>query len=275
MIFTIIGITAFFSPSVRLENGRTVKVIGKGPPVVFCSGLYGTMPTNLYNSIINGIKKDLSVIVFDDFSPVYKNDLEYAADAIGANKVGFLSHSAIDLDILKSDRIEHALLHDPITYPQLSFMGLETSEIDTDLKVTIVNAENTVKGKIPLPNFNIPKINGNCNYIVDLNVGHADILDPMWAGFARKFPLWNSGIKKSSFMDYGDWVFSSRKNEETEDYRKIVIDRIKNTFSKKVNNEKKTLEIVEAKKVKKESSIFKKVNKDTNNYKNEYTSDYE
>lgn len=275
MIITIIGITAFFSPSVRLENGRNVKVIGKGPPVVFCPGLYGTMPTNLYNSLINGIKKDLSVIVFDDLSPVYKSDLEYAADAIGANKVGFLSHSAIDLDILNSDRIEHALLHDPITSPQFSFMGLETSEIDTDLKVTIVNAENTVNGNIPLPNFNIPKINGNCDYIVDLNVGHADILDPMWSGFARKFPLWNSGLKKYSLMDYGDWVFSSRKNDDTEDYRRFVIDRIKNIFSKKVNNEKKTLEIVYEKEVKKENPVFKKENKDTKNYENEYPSDYD
>lgn len=231
MISITIASLSFFNPSVRLESGRNVIVLGKGPPVVFSTGLYGTVPYQFYNTIINECKKELSVVVFDDVSPVMKKDVEEAADAIGAQKVGFLSHSSLDLDILTSDRIEKAMLHDPITLPQLSLVGLETSEVETVLDVTVVNAENLLNGKVPLPAFNIPIIEGNCNYITDVNVGHSDMLDPFWAGTARRFPLWNSDIYKSSFLDYENWKFKKISDEGVmKDYHKNVSRRIKELF---------------------------------------------
>ncbi len=234
MISIAVASLGFFNPSVRLESGRTVKVLGKGPPVVFATGLYGTVPYQFYNTIINDCKKELSMVVFDDISPIMKKDVEEAADAIGAQKVGFLSHSSLDLDILTSDRIEKAMLHDPITLPQLSLVGLETSEVQTQLDVTIVNAENLLNGKVPLPAFNIPIIEGNCNYITDMDVGHSDLLDSFWAGTARRFPLWNSDIKKSSFLNYDDWKFKKINDDVLmKDYHKNVSKRIKELFTKK------------------------------------------
>lgn len=234
MIAIAFASLGFFSPSVRLESGRNVKILGKGPPVVFATGLYGTVPYQFYNTIINECKKELSMVVFDDVSPVMKKDVEEAADAIGAQRVGFLSHSSLDLDILTSDRIEKAMLHDPITLPQLSLVGLETSEVETNLDVTVVNAENLLKGKVPLPAFNIPIIEGNCNYITDMDVGHSDMLDPFWAATARRFPLWNSDIKKSSFLDYENWKFKKISDEGLmKDYHRNVSKRIKELFAGK------------------------------------------
>mgnify|MGYP001322484096 CR=1 FL=1 len=234
MISITIASLSFFNPSVRLESGRNVKILGKGPPVVFATGLYGTVPYQFYNTIINECKKELSMVVFDDVSPIMKKDVEEAADAIGAQRVGFLSHSSLDIDILTSDRIEKAMLHDPITLPQLSLIGLETSEVETQLDVTVVNAENLLNGKVPLPAFNIPIIEGNCNYITDMDVGHSDMLDPFWAGTARRFPLWNSDIKKSSFLDYENWKFKKISDESLmKDYHKNVSKRIKELFKEK------------------------------------------
>ena len=222
---------SFFDPSVRLESGRSVKILGKGPPVVFATGLYGTVPYQFYNTIINDCKKELSIIVFDDISPVTKKDVEEVADAIGSQKVGFLSHSSLDLDILTSERLQKAMLHDPITIPQLSLFGLENNEVETSLDVTIVNAENLLEGKIPLPEFNVPSIQGNCNYIIDSDVGHSDLLDPFWANTARNFPLWNSNINRASYLNYEDWKFSKNKKEDTtKDYYKNVSKRIKQVF---------------------------------------------
>lgn len=256
MLNVIVFAATFLQPSVKLENGRSVKIIGKGPPVVFSTGLYGTMPRQLYNTVINGAKKKVSIVVFEDSSPIMKDDVENAADAIGVNKVGFFSHSAIDLGILKSDRVEKALLYDPITTPQLSILGVDTQEVDTEIDVTIVNAENTVRGKVPLPNFNVPKINGNCNYITDTNVGHGDILDPMWSNFVRRFPLWNSNVKRSQFSDYKDWVFTTKKVDDTSEYRQSVIDRICSTFS--VKKEEATTPIITPTKESYDSDFYEK-----------------
>ena len=233
MINTIIISIGFFNPTVRLESGRNVKVFGKGPPIVFATGLYGTVPYNFYNTVINECKKELSMIVFDDLSPIMKKDVEDAADAIGAQKVGFLSHSSLDLDILSSDRIEKAVLHDPITIPQLSLIGLETNEIDTDVDVTVINAQNFLQGKVPIPSFNIPIINGNCNYITDMDVGHSDLLDPFWGKVASRFPIWNTNIRRSSFSDYKDWKFNNQNNDYLNKYHKDVTKRIKEIFSRK------------------------------------------
>jgi hypothetical protein len=234
MISIVFSSLGFFNPTVRLESGRNIKILGKGPPVVFATGLYGTVPYQFYNTVVNECKKELSMVVFDDISPIMKKDVEEAADAIGAQRVGFLSHSSIDLDILTSDRVEKAMLHDPITLPQLSLIGLETSEVETELDVTVINAENLLNGKVPLPAFNIPIIEGNCNYITDMNVGHSDMLDPFWAGTARRFPLWNSDIKKASFLDYENWKFKKVSDEGLmKDYHKKVSKRIKELFTEK------------------------------------------
>ena len=57
MINFFVVALAFFSPSVKLQSGRDVKLVGKGPPLLFSPGLFGTMPSFIYNSLIDELKK--------------------------------------------------------------------------------------------------------------------------------------------------------------------------------------------------------------------------
>ena len=51
-IITLASVSAFFNPTVKLSNGRTATLNGRGPPVLFSTGLFGTMPQQFYNEII-------------------------------------------------------------------------------------------------------------------------------------------------------------------------------------------------------------------------------
>ena len=44
IILGLASVSGFFNPSVKLSNGRTVTLNGRGPPVLFSTGLFGTMP---------------------------------------------------------------------------------------------------------------------------------------------------------------------------------------------------------------------------------------
>ena len=52
IIIGLASVSAFFNPSVKLSNGRTATLNGRGPPVLFSTGLFGTMPQQFYNELI-------------------------------------------------------------------------------------------------------------------------------------------------------------------------------------------------------------------------------
>ena len=57
-IFNLICINSFlFQNSLKLSSGKTISFSGNGPPVLFATGLYGTMPQFIYSNFVNDLKK--------------------------------------------------------------------------------------------------------------------------------------------------------------------------------------------------------------------------
>ena len=47
--FIVLGFQ-LFNPSIKLSSGKDLSLVGTGPPVIFSSGLFNTMPRFLENS---------------------------------------------------------------------------------------------------------------------------------------------------------------------------------------------------------------------------------
>jgi len=222
---------SFFIPTLQLENGRNIKVIGKGPPVLFSTALYGTMPYQMYNELINVLKSDISVVVFDDFSPVYKDDVEQAAVSLNVKKIGFISHLSVDLNILTSICVEKAVLHDPIYNKQFSLSGTESEEIDAHMFTTIINSENDIQGNKETSYSNAPKVHGEVEYIVDRNVSILDILDTFWRQSSKNFIHKKTNIDKSKLSVHKDYVLLNKERPQNiQEYKNIISKRIVKNF---------------------------------------------
>ena len=115
---------------------------------------------------------------------VIVKDIDDISKSIMADSVVFLSHSSFDNNILKSDKINHAILCDPITNPDLGFEGLKQEPIDNNYPCLIIRAEKAYSTKVPIPNFLNPNLKGEIEDITYNDVGHIDILDDFWADFA-------------------------------------------------------------------------------------------
>ena len=62
LFFLGVGVVSgFFNPSIKMPSGRDITLVGNGPPVVFSSGLFGTMPSQIYSSFINEIKNNVTM----------------------------------------------------------------------------------------------------------------------------------------------------------------------------------------------------------------------
>ena len=66
LLITLASVNAFFNPSVRLSSGKTASITGKGPPILFSTGLFGTMPNHMYGNIMNELKKNMTLSTIND-----------------------------------------------------------------------------------------------------------------------------------------------------------------------------------------------------------------
>jgi len=66
-----------------------------------------------------------------------------------------------------------------------------------------------------MPSFNTPNVE-NADSIIYMNVGHADILDNMWANFAKSTGLWKGA--KQELIDV--MSFKKKKGKKIKNIRK-------------------------------------------------------
>ena len=93
MIFNILLLGLhLFSPTVKLESGKDLTLVGKGPPVVFSSGLYNTIPYFMYNKLLNKMKDKVTIVSINDFSPLGKKDIDDIAQTLNVDKISYISH---------------------------------------------------------------------------------------------------------------------------------------------------------------------------------------
>lgn len=209
---------------IELPGNKVHKLVGTGPPVVFSSGLQGRLPSFMYNDFINSMKQNFTVIIPNGKS-ITKNTVKEISKALNVENVGFVSHSILDLQILKSKYVKKAVCIDPVSLPSLIFPMLQSTNIKPKMDVLVINTEKNQKFGIGHMNSDIfvPNIDGSSSVAYD-EFGHADILDDVWANAAKKMRMDGmSDYPKKDLQSFNDWKFMKSKAEVSrETFRKMI-----------------------------------------------------
>tara|TARA_X000000368_G_scaffold417636_1_gene414591 strand:- start:1318 stop:2127 length:810 start_codon:yes stop_codon:yes gene_type:complete len=234
IILSLASVSAFFNPSVKLSNGRTVNLNGRGPPVLFSTGLFGTMPEQFYNGVIKNLKHNVTIVTFDGIMPIMPNDITDLADSLKVDSLTYVGHSSFNPELLETNRINNALLIDPIVIPELDINGIlsgglnniKTTSITLDYPVIVIKSEKLYQSKLDLPRWQELEINGNVQSEIFYGVGHPDILDDIWANLAKRTDLWGSAQGKT--MNFKEWKYDNKNTISSirKEYRQYVSNKI-------------------------------------------------
>ena len=182
---------------------------GNGPPLVFSTGLFNTMPSFLYQSLFRELSQNFTIVTTRE--TIGKNTIEEIAARLSVDKVGLFIHSSFDPDVLNSPFLKKAVLCDPITIPKFDFeYGFKSADINATCDVLVVRA---MKAYEPAGNANtIPDLNtpiltsDNSSIVLESidGVGHPDILDDFWADLASHTNFW--ATTKDEVLAFEDWA---------------------------------------------------------------------
>ena len=151
-------------------------------PVVFSSGLYGTIPKFAYNNFFQSID---NVSIVHPQPLLNKRKFEMLCDQYERDKMPLIAHSSIDADILCSHRLEKALLLDPAILPFLGASGFVPATVHPRAPVNIILSRfysSFVKTAFQ------PTVE-DANLIQLTYGGHSDILDGMWPAIAENLGI--------------------------------------------------------------------------------------
>tara|TARA_B100000780_G_scaffold203969_1_gene144825 strand:+ start:6253 stop:7158 length:906 start_codon:yes stop_codon:yes gene_type:complete len=228
------AVSAFFNPSIKLSNGRTATLNGRGPPVLFSTGLFGTMPAQFYTEIIKYLKHNLTIVTIDGAMPITPKDVVDLADSLKVDQIAYIGHSSFNPEILETGRINNAVLIDPIVLPNLDVNGIlsgglnniEGRSITIDYPVLIIKSEKLYQSKLDLPTWQELEINGDVEVEIYDGVGHPDILDDQWANIAKNTELWGTAQGKS--VSFKDWKLDNKNTVPAirKEYRNYTASRI-------------------------------------------------
>lgn len=215
------------SHSVQLKSSKKmVDIYGKGAPVVFCSGLFGTMPHQMYSNFLSNIRSNMSVCIVRGAAPLTAPILEDIADTISVSKVGLISHSALDLSLLESERMLRAVLFDPISFPTVSPLSLlkpARAHVSPACETLLCYAGQTFNAAPAVPNMFRPQFWGdNVIEVHDSTSGHVDILDDRWANFATGIGLFAAA--RAQPLEFSDWTPRDTRTTRAE-YRNVLAER--------------------------------------------------
>jgi hypothetical protein len=217
-LVTTLATLSLFEPRVTLPSGQRVSLHGRGPPVLFSSGLYGLMPHRIYTQLFQELRKDVTMVVLDDARRVTARVAEEVCDALAVDSIGFFSHSSFDAGILTTGRVRAAVLCDPVVLLPPPLDGV-------DFPVAVLRAGNAY-GDPAIPAFLAPPL-GNAGVASRdyEGMGHADLLDDPWAALGPQVLPWMKGAMPST-VPFAEWRF--RRNDLTKvraAYRKDVARR--------------------------------------------------
>ena len=177
-------------------------------PVLFSTGLYGAMPSVMYTDILDSLRKNASVI--NAPNALTRRGFEEICDEYEVDKLPLITHSSFDGGILKSHRLDKALLLDPAVLPAFGAYGLVPTTITPRAPTTVICSK--LYGSFVKPAFQ-PKI--ECANYINLEYGgHSDMLDGLWPWVASTIGIESDdsdGISKykdflSVYMQ--EWLFS-------------------------------------------------------------------
>ncbi len=227
VMYTLISLTNgfnLFQFNPRTKSNREINVMGKGPPLLFSPGLFGTMPKHFYGELLNNLKKNVTIITINDFLPLKIDDIDEIATALSVDKLSLLTHSSFDPPILTSERLNLAILCDPISIPTIDLTGIHPKSVETGIPIYGIKAEKAYFAQNPVPEFQNPIIEGNYEFEIYPGVGHVDILNDFWSELALKTGLWE-GISPE-VVNYNEWKKIPTNKPDRKKYRKYVSDKI-------------------------------------------------
>jgi len=232
LIFTTVS--AFFNPTVKLSNGRSATLNGRGPPVLFSTGLFGTMPEQFYTQLIKNMKHNVTIVTLDGIMPIMPKDITDLADSLKVDSITYAGHSSFNPVLLETDRINNALLIDPIVIPEFDINGIlsgglnniETTSISVNYPVIVIKSEKLYQSKLDLPTWQELEINGNVQSEIFNGVGHPDILDDTWANLAKSTELW--GTAQGETVGFKEWKYDNKNTIPSirKEYRQYVSRKI-------------------------------------------------
>lgn len=249
---------AFFFPStLRLDNGQNILLHGSGkePPVLFSSGMFGTMTHRAYSELFRTLKDKVTLVTLQDIAPVTDETLKLVADALGVDRVGLLAHSSFDARILASPRLQGAILCDPVALPTLTPWPSNLEAATTweawlsaprvegcEVPVHIIRAQRSYEdAKTPIPEFLVPMppsddgVEDTIRYLppapwtieVIPNVGHSCLLDDRWADLGEQVLPWIEG-PETQLRNFREWQRpdSTIKKSDRREARKLYRDAV-------------------------------------------------
>lgn len=217
MLPLTLSTVAFFTPTMTLrESGDRISLYGSGPPVLFSSGLFGTMPRRIYSDLFKLLTRNVTMVVLDSPSPVTARTVADVTATLAVDRVGFLSHSSLDSNILASAHISSAVLCDPVVLPPLTSVMAGTSpQFAPAFDVLAVQAQLAYDADRPgIPAF----ISPSCPHATVVrvpDVGHADLLDDMWADLGPRVLPWMSGGRRAT-IPFEEWSYTGQRRTDAD-----------------------------------------------------------
>ena len=214
----------FLTADLKLSSGKRISISGTGPPVLFSTGMFNTVSHRFYDDFVHRLRQRVTVITLNGLSPLREADIAEVADSIGSTKIGLITHSSLYMDVLRSPRIERAVLCDPVCLPEVDLNGFAAQSVYTPYPTLLCQAEYFYDSKVTITTYQIPDITGpNITSITYKNVGHADLLDKWWANWAKQSSLW---VAASAVNQPFDRWCGIQKVDLSEYHEKIARDAI-------------------------------------------------
>ena len=203
---------SFFATNLPLRSGGSVSLHGRGPPVLFSTGLFSTMPHWIYSEFFKQMIPNVTMVVLNGPSPLTVNRIEEIADAVAVDRIGFLAHSSTDRSILDSPRVGSVVLCDPVVVPQLSLtLQMSSSDVVNPIPFLVLRAGQSYAsdddGLSPIPNYLAPRLPMQTTDTITFDgMGHADLLDDTWAELGASIIPWMRGPRRPT-RPFRDWTF--------------------------------------------------------------------
>ena len=222
MLSLCVSSLAFFARSIDVGRGRQATLQGTGPPVVFSTGLYGTMPTFLYNDLFSRMTKNVTLVRVDQ-ALVSETALEGVVRALGVDKVGLMAHSSFDVSILASPVLRSVVLCDPVVFPAVAMPSMfatpELAPPAVELAAPVLNiraGRSYDPALTPIPEYLKPQPTDESLWteVTVPGVGHADVLDDVWADMGPRFIPWMNGPEPPS-KPFREWSREDSKASTT------------------------------------------------------------
>tara|TARA_B100001741_G_scaffold174625_1_gene143938 strand:- start:505 stop:1215 length:711 start_codon:yes stop_codon:yes gene_type:complete len=190
---------AFSVLSNSFANGLVQGTAGRpmgGRPVVFSAGLFNTMPSFLYNTVLKELRKNATIIVAP--APLTRRSFEDLCDEFQQDKLPLLAHSSLDFSVLDSHRLERAMLIDPSAVPAVGVNGLVPVVVSPRAPTSVILSK--LYAKFVKSSFQ-PKIE-EASVIQYESGGHSDLLDGFWAAVAGRVGIPSDPTSRNEFRAF-------------------------------------------------------------------------